>query len=321
MPDRIVRGVRINYEVVGNAGPFIALTPGARRAYNELTDLAKGIAAHGYHVLLHDRSNCGASEVSFDGSASENDIWADDLHELASQIGALPMYVGGSSSGARLAILYALRHPAALRGLLLWRVTGGKEAVDKLAESYYGQFARIARRGGMKAICESEHFAECIRARPANRDRLMAMDAGQFITVMTSWRERFLLSATLPIAGATEQDLRNMKAPACIIAGNDVIHSPVTARKAASLIPGAELHDDVVQKRSDEDLLAEWDRAEWRNAEPRIAEIFAQFLQRAENEQRVAYCASIPIAFTSSPVACTSFRKNAAVLSALRLSG
>ena len=288
MPKRIVRGISINYEVVGHAGPFIALTPGARRPYNELTDLAQRIAAHGYRVLLHDRRNCGASEVSFDGSASENEIWADDLYELGSQLGALPLYVGGSSSGARLAILYALRHPAALRGLLLWRVTGGKEAVDKLAESYYGQFAEIARDGGMQAICESEHFAACIRARPANRDRLMALDAGEFIVVMTSWRERFLQSAMLPIAGATEQDLRNMTAPACIIAGNDVIHSPVTARKAASLIPGAELHDDVVQKRSDEDLLPEWDRAEWRNAEPRIAEIFARFLQRADNEQRVA---------------------------------
>ena len=115
MPDRIVRGVRINYEVIGNSGPWIALTPGSRRAYGELTGLAKQIAASDYRVLLHDRRNCGASEVSFDGSASENEIWADDLYELGSQLGALPMYVGGSSSGARLAILYALRHPAALR--------------------------------------------------------------------------------------------------------------------------------------------------------------------------------------------------------------
>jgi pimeloyl-ACP methyl ester carboxylesterase len=288
MPERIVRGVRINYEVIGNSGPFVAITPGARRGYNELTDFAKLIAAHGYRVLLHDRRNCGASEVSFDGSASENEIWADDLHDLARQIGALPLYVGGSSSGARLAILYALRHPGALRGLTLWRVTGGKEAVDKLAESYYGQFVKIARAGGMKAVCESEHFAACIAARPENRERLMATDADQFIAVMTTWRERFLESSLLPIAGATEQDLRNMKAPACIIAGNDVIHSPVTARKAASLIPGAELHDDIVAKRADNDLLEEWDRAEWRTAEPRMAAIFADFLRRAETRQQVA---------------------------------
>lgn len=288
MPERVIRGVHINYEMIGERGPVIALTPGARRAYDELTDLAQRIAASGYRVLLHDRRNCGASEVAFDGSASENEIWADDLYELGRQLDALPLYVGGSSSGARLAILYALRRPAALRGLLLWRVTGGKEAVDKLAESYYGQFAKIARAGGMQAVCESEHFATCIKARPENRDRLMATDPAAFVAVMTAWREMFLKSSELPIAGATEQDLKGIRAPVCIIAGNDVIHSPITARKAASLIPGAVLHENVVEKLPDDKLRPEWDRAEWRSAEPRIAEIFAGFLAQAENKQRVA---------------------------------
>ena len=283
MPDRIVRGVRINYEVVGNAGPFVALTPGARRAYNELTDLAKRIAAHGYRVLLHDRRNCGASDVSFDGSGSENAIWADDLHELGRQLGALPMYVGGSSSGARLAILYALRHPAALRGLLLWRVTGGKEAVDKLSENYYGQYIKLARAGGMQAVADSEHFAESIAARPANRARLLATNVDEFIKVMEFWRQRFLESATLPIVGASEADLNAIHAPACLIAGNDVIHTPATARKAARLIPNSELHDDVVAKRADDNLRKDWDRKEWRDAEPRLAALFADFLKRAES--------------------------------------
>jgi pimeloyl-ACP methyl ester carboxylesterase len=292
MPERVVRGVHINYEMIGETGPVIALTPGSRRAYGELVDLAQRIAAHGYRVLLHDRRNCGASEVAFDGSASENEIWADDLYALGQALDALPMYVGGSSSGARLAILYALRHPAALRGLLLWRVTGGKEAVDKLAESYYGQFARIARAGGMQAVCDSEHFADSIRARPANRDRLMQTNVDDFIAVMTTWREMFLKSSELPIAGATEQDLMSLRAPVCIIAGNDVIHSPITARKAAALIPGAVLHEGVVEKLPDDRLRPEWDRAEWRNAEPRIAEIFAAFLTQAEGKQRVAWSSS-----------------------------
>ena len=75
--------------------------------------------------------------------------------------------VGGSSAGARLAILFALRHPKALRGLLLWRLTGGQQAVDRLAENYYGKFIKIARAGGMQAVRESEHFAESsTRGRP-----------------------------------------------------------------------------------------------------------------------------------------------------------
>ncbi len=281
MPEAVVGGVHINYQVIGSSGPWIALTPGSRRSYGELMDLSKAIAANGYRVLLHDRRNCGASDVAFDGSASEHDVWADDLYVLGQQLNALPMVVGGSSAGARLAILFAIRHPQALRGLLLWRVTGGQEAVDRLADTYYGQFIKLARTGGMQAVCNSEHFSECIKLRPSNRERLLACNPNEFIQVMTTWRERFLESATLPIVGATEADLNSIRAPVCIIAGNDVIHTPATARKAAHLIPNSELHEDVVEKRSDDNLLKEWDRKEWRDAEPRLAQIFAAFLRRS----------------------------------------
>jgi pimeloyl-ACP methyl ester carboxylesterase len=285
MPEVLVRGVRINYETIGSSGPWIALTPGSRRPYEELIDLSKAIARSGYRVLLQDRRNCGASEVAFDGSASEHEIWADDLYALGQELGALPMYVGGSSAGARLAILYAIRHSDGLRGLLLWRLTGGQEAVDRLAENYYGQFIKMAAEEGMAAVAGSEHFRECIRARPANAERLLRTDVQHFIETMTYWRQCFLQSASLPIVGATEADLHSIRAPACLIAGNDVIHTPATARKAASLISNSELHDDVVERRSDDDLLKEWDRKEWREAEPRMAEIFASFLRKAETDR------------------------------------
>ncbi len=288
MPVALVRGVPINYEIFGTSGPFIALTPGSRRPYGELSDLAKTIAAFGYRVLLHDRRNCGKSGVAFDGSASEHEIWADDLYELAKQLNATPLYVGGSSAGARLAILFAIRHPDALRGLLLWRLTGGQEAVDRLAEQYYGAFIKLAEAGGMEAVANSEHFAECIAQRPANRDVLMKTDVKDFIKVMIKWREAFLTAAKLPLVGATEADLNAITQPACLISGNDVIHSPVTARKAASLFPNNEFHDDVVEKRADDNLKDEWDRKEWRDAEPRLAAIFSAFLTKAERAKASA---------------------------------
>ena len=120
-----VRGVSINYEVLGSKGPWVALSPGGRRAIEGVESLSKRIAAAGYRVLVHDRRNCGASDVAIEGRESENEIWADDLHELLKQRHALPAWIGGSSSGCRMALLFALRHPQATRGLLLWRVTGG----------------------------------------------------------------------------------------------------------------------------------------------------------------------------------------------------
>jgi pimeloyl-ACP methyl ester carboxylesterase len=280
MAEALVSNVRINYKVIGHAGPWIALTPGSRRGFGELVNLASAIAASGYRVLLHDRRNCGASETEFDGSSSEHEVWADDLYELGRQLGAERLVVGGSSAGARLAILFAIRHPDALNGLLLWRLTGGQEAVDKLSEEYYGKFIKLAHEGGMAAICESEHFKECIAARPSNRARLIANDVDQFVKVMTFWKERFMESSRLPIVGATEANLISINVPACLIAGNDVIHSPVTARKAAGLIPNCELHENIVRKLPDNQLLKEWDRKEWQDAEPNIAQTFTAFLQK-----------------------------------------
>jgi pimeloyl-ACP methyl ester carboxylesterase len=283
MAEARVRGVTLYYEIIGKTGSWIALTPGGRNPCDELVPLGRMLAETGYRVLLHDRRNCGRSEVGIEARGSENEIWADDLHELCRQLGAEPVYVGGSSAGARLALLFALRHPAAAKGMLLWRVTGGRDAATKLAHQYYGAYVELARSGGMAAVCASDHFAACIKARPSNRDRLMAMKEQEFIAIMEDWRAGFLAAADLPVVGATEEQLRGLKIPACIVPGNDRVHTPVTARKVASLIRGSELHDDVVAKRADDDLLEEWDRAEWQAKQGRLAEIFAAFLKRAES--------------------------------------
>src|ERR1700680_2962638 len=105
-----VRGLDIHYEILGEAGPFVALQPGGRRAGASVKPLAEKIAEAGYRVIVYDRRNTGASPVSIAGD-SENDVWADDLHALLAQLDALPADIGGSLSGCRLAMVLALRHP------------------------------------------------------------------------------------------------------------------------------------------------------------------------------------------------------------------
>jgi pimeloyl-ACP methyl ester carboxylesterase len=242
MPVAQVRGVNINYEILGSQGPWMALSPGGRRALGEIRYLAEPIAAAGYRVLLHDRRNCGASDVSIEGPESEYEIWADDLYELLRQLDALPAIIGGSSSGCRTAILFALRHPEAVRALLLWRITGGAFAANRLAENYYDQYIRVAKAGGMDAVCKTEHFAERIKDNPANRDRLMAMDPERFIAAMAHWREYFMAGVDLPVIGASAADLGSIKIPTCVIPGNDKTHGLESGRTAHALIPGSELH-------------------------------------------------------------------------------
>jgi len=97
MPVATVRGVEINYEVLGDRGPWVALQPGGRRALAGVKTLGEKIAEAGCRVLIYDRRNCGASAISFEGGNSENEIWAEDLRALLAQLDALPAYIGGGS--------------------------------------------------------------------------------------------------------------------------------------------------------------------------------------------------------------------------------
>jgi pimeloyl-ACP methyl ester carboxylesterase len=278
MPVATLRGANINYEVLGTHGPWLALSPGGRRALELVKSLAQRMAAAGYRVLVHDRRNCGLSDIVIGGERSEYETWADDLYELLSRLNALPAVLGGGSSGCRLSLLFALKYPQAVRALLLWRVTGGAFAAQRLTENYYGQYIRAAQHGGMAAVCELDHFKERIAARPSNRETLMAMDPKNFIAAMERWREQFRRGAELPVIGASEKDLNSIKVPTCIIPGNDKTHNHAIAEAAQRMIAGSELHD-LFPRDLDVDLVPPED---WAHKEAEMAAVFADFLKRAQ---------------------------------------
>jgi pimeloyl-ACP methyl ester carboxylesterase len=214
--------------------------------------------------------------MSFDGAEVEEAIWADDLHELLSQLNGLPAFIGGASSGARMAILFGLRHPEAARGLLLFRVTGGAFAAERLPENYYNQFIRTAEEGGMAAICEDEQYAERIAANPANGELLQNMDPTDFIAALTRWRDLFVAGKDLPVFGVSEAELNSMKMPVIIIPGNDKTHDSTAGRIVHQMIPGSEIHQLPIE---DEDVpLIPF--SDWAPHEPEIAGVFTGFMNR-----------------------------------------
>jgi pimeloyl-ACP methyl ester carboxylesterase len=248
MPEAVVRGVHIHYETVGDRGPWVALSPGGHRDLSGVQGIGERIAKEGFRVLLHDRRNTG-------------------------QLDAMPAYVGGSSSGCRTALLFALRHPEAVRGLLLWRITGGEFAARRLAQEYYGQYVDAAERGGLEAVAETPYFQERIAARASNRDRLMQMDPKRFIQVFSRWRDSFLDSIDLPIIGASEEALRSIRVPTCVIPGNDNTHGLKTGETAARLIPNSELH--VIAPEPVDEVVADWS-----DKDDEIADVFTAFLKK-----------------------------------------
>src|SRR6266403_1200228 len=278
MPVAGIRGVEINYQVLGERGPWLALQPGGRRGLDGVKPLGQKLAEAGHRVLVYDRRNCGASGISFDGGNSENEAWAEDLHALLSRLDALPAYIGGSSSGCRLAMILALRRPEDVRGLLLWRVTGGAYAAERLTNQYYTSHIEAAKQGGMNAVCAMEHWSEVIKTNSAARTKLMAMDPQDFIARMERWRQSFLAGADHPVIGLSPAQLRSMTVPTCIAPGNDLVHPRLPGQVAHRLMPNAEYHEVLTEDRLDLDVAFE----DWEKKEGLLAAIFIDFLRRQQ---------------------------------------
>ena len=277
MSDMIeIRGVNLRNEIVGDDGPLVALITGGRRGYDEFLPLARKLAAEGFRVLLHDRRNTGASDILMSADEVEEAVWADDLHALLKTLDELPAFIGGSSSGARTALFFALRHADAVRGLLLLRVTGGAFAAGRLPENYYDQFIRAAQSGGMEAVCATPEYGERIAANAGNRERLMSMSADAFIEIQTRLRDLFMAGAELPVFGVSADDLGSLGMPSIIIPGNDRVHDSRVGQTVHELIPGSEIHKLPIED-SDDSVVP---FTAWGHLEPEIVGVFADFMRR-----------------------------------------
>ncbi len=282
MPFLPIRDVQIHYRVYGETGPWLALITGGRRGFNEFIAFAEKIAAKGFRVLLHDRRNTGASDVLIAGADGEEEIWADDLAVLLDKLQATPAFIGGTSSGARLSMLFNQRHPASVKGLLLMRITGGDFAAGRLPEMYYQQFVRAAEQGGMQAVCDTEQYRERILANPANQTRLMGMDPAEYIRVMKHWLSIFLKGPRKPVLGMEDDVMRAIRAPTIVVPGNDKTHASVNGHAAAALIPGSILYELPI-KDQDVPLLP---FSDWAPHEETLAGVFADFMNKVQGSAK-----------------------------------
>jgi pimeloyl-ACP methyl ester carboxylesterase len=276
MSDANIRGVKIHYRVYGDQGPWVALVTGGRRGFNEFIAFAEKIAAQGFQVLLHDRRNTGVSDVLIAGDDGEEEIWADDLAALLDHLGVQQAYIGGTSSGARLSMLFYLRHAMRVKALLLMRITGGDFAAGRLPQNYYGQFIDAARQGGMKAVCATEQYQERIAANPSNEARLMAMDPAEYIRVMGHWLDIFLRGPRKPVLGMTDEAMASIRVPTLVVPGNDNTHASINGIAAHQRIPGSELYQLPIQ---DEDVpLLPF--SAWASVEAELASALCDFMRR-----------------------------------------
>ncbi|CAM4180244.1 2-hydroxy-6-oxo-6-phenylhexa-2,4-dienoate hydrolase [Mycobacterium basiliense] len=241
-----VNGGNVVYEILGESGDLVVLTPGGRygKEIPGLRPLAEALVEGGYRVLLWDRPNCGASDVQFYGQ-SESHMRAETLRGLLGALGVEQCIIAGGSGGARDSMLATMLYPELAKKLVVWNIVGGVYGTFVLG-SYYVVPSILAARGtGMDGVIKLAEWRERIEENPANKQRFLDFDRDEFLKVMLRWLNAFVSKPGQTIPGVEDEMFDRITVPTLIIRGgeNDWDHPKRTSLEVSCLIKGAKLID------------------------------------------------------------------------------
>jgi pimeloyl-ACP methyl ester carboxylesterase len=243
MPVAELGDLEIAYEVVGEGQPWI-ITPGGRfhKEFAGIPEMAQALASRGKKVITWDRPNCGASSVVFRGP-SESEVQAEALGDLLRHLKVGPTVIIGGSGGARVSLLAAARNPDVTAGLAVWWISGGVPGLLSLANYYCMPSSQAAWHGGMEAVAELPQWEEVLEKNPKNRERFLAMNRKDFLTVMDDWMKAYCACDEGLVPGLDEEDVKRLNIPILVFRSgeSDMAHTRQTSERLAANLPNAEL--------------------------------------------------------------------------------
>ncbi|MGB8402981.1 MAG: alpha/beta hydrolase [Mycobacterium sp.] len=242
----MINGGNVVYEILGDRGDYLVLTPGGRFSKDipGLRPLAEALVAGGHRVLLWDRPNCGKSDVQFYGY-SESHMRAETLQQLINKLDIGPCILAGGSGGARDSMLTTMLYPELVTKLVVWNIVGGVYGQFVLGSYYIVPNILAVRGSGMKAVAAIAEWKERALENPGNRDRILAQDPDEFLKLMMRWLNAFVPKPGQTIPGVEDEMFDNIKVPTLIVRGgeNDLDHPKRTSLEVSCLIKGSMLID------------------------------------------------------------------------------
>lgn len=248
MPTRTLMGTTLHYDEAGPGGQGGQAGHAGHAAQGSPLVLLHGFPldsrvwakqreglADRFRVITPDLRGFGKS-TSADRFSMES--LADDVHALLEAIGALPAVLGGLSMGGYVALEYARKYPADLKGLILvdTKAEGdtaeGKEGRNKMIE--------LVRAQGSSAVAEQMMPKMLAPETPATRPQVARelrsiMENCPALTIehaLVAMRDRIDHTANLP----------SIAVPTLMIVGaEDAITPPKVAQAMQSAIPRSQL--------------------------------------------------------------------------------
>jgi pimeloyl-ACP methyl ester carboxylesterase len=274
MPFATINGIRIHHLVQGSGPHLLMFAPGGWRSVISRWTAAGGKEAFGemdaintlskhFTCIAYDRRECGLS-----GGRVEPlnwDLYVAEAKALLDLAGAKQAIVLGSCMGASLALAFAVRHPAACKGLVLHWPVGGYLWMRKGRE-FFRRHMDFVRANGLDSVVEraprGENFwldpeigpwGSPAAVYPEFAAELAKRDLGDYLKICARSRDA-IFNDTMP-SGASGEELTRIQTPALIMSGADSRHTRSAAWALKELMPGSELWDAYPpQQRGDNTL-------------------------------------------------------------------
>ena len=233
MPKLEANGIQIYYELHGpEDGQVLVLSNGILMSTASWV-FQTPVLSQAYRLLLYDCRGMWQSDHPPGPYSME--LHADDLAALLDALDIKKAHIGGTSYGAEISMVFALKYPHRVRSLI---VTSAVSQVDPILEGLIGSWIAAARAKASEMFFQVVYpltFSEKWIA--ANRDILDDARVRYKMLDFDALLELLMAFSQLDIS----QSLSQIKAPTLVIAGEDDILKPRRyANVIAREISGAE---------------------------------------------------------------------------------
>lgn len=274
MPFATLNGIRVHYVIQGSGPHLLMFAPGGfrsvisrwtaeggKREWKEM-DALKALSKH-FTCIAYDRRESGQSGGRIE--ALSWDLYVREAKELLELAGARQALILGSCFGASLALAFAVRHPAACKGLLLHWPVGGYRWMMK-GHTFFRRHMDFVRANGLGAVVErakkGENFwldpeigpwGNPAAVYPDFAAELERQPLGPYLRVVEQSRDH-LFNDTMP-SGASGAELQKIDIPSFILPGNDSSHAYSASWALKELMPRAELWDVMAEQQNGRNTL------------------------------------------------------------------